>query len=67
MPDVLVQLLSCTAYLWQLMRRNVLQLLENLKFHGSKEISDADIIRWANDKVKSMDKASQMANFKVRQ
>lgn len=52
------------AYLWQLMRRNVLQLLENLKFHGSKEISDADIIRWANDKVKSMDKASQMANFK---
>lgn len=52
------------AYLWQLMRRNVLQLLENLKFHGSKEISDADIIRWANEKVKSVDKASQMANFK---
>ncbi|MCO5591790.1 hypothetical protein L7F22_045782 [Adiantum nelumboides] len=52
------------AYLWQLMRRTVLQLLENLKFHGSKEISDADIIQWANDKVRSADKTSHMENFK---
>lgn len=52
------------AYLWQLMRRNVLQLLENLKFHGSKEISDADIIQWANDKVRNADKTSHMESFK---
>lgn len=52
------------AYLWQLMRHNVLQLLENLKVRGSKEISDVDIISWANNEVKRADKASQMENFK---
>ncbi|KAH7420402.1 hypothetical protein KP509_13G006300 [Ceratopteris richardii] len=52
------------AYLWQLMRRSMLQLLENLKFHGSKQISDADIIEWANNKVKKANKDSHMENFR---
>lgn len=52
------------AFLWQLMRHNMLQLLEHLKFHGNKEVSDADIIQWANEKVKSAEKLSCMESFK---
>ncbi|KAJ6973414.1 fimbrin-5 [Populus alba x Populus x berolinensis] len=44
------------AYLWQLMRFTMLQLLKNLRSHSShsqgKEITDADILKWANNKVK---------------
>ncbi|KAG2404753.1 Fimbrin-2 protein [Vigna angularis] len=43
------------AYLWQLMRYNILQLLKNLRFHShGKEITDADILRWANSRDKSV-------------
>lgn len=53
------------AYLWQLMRFNILQLLKNLRCHAQgKEISDADILRWANNKVKKSGKTSQMESFK---
>lgn len=39
------------AFLWQLMRFNVLQLLKNLRSHSQgKEITDADILNWANKK-----------------
>ncbi|EPS58273.1 hypothetical protein M569_16542, partial [Genlisea aurea] len=38
------------AYLWQLMRHQMLQLLKSLRFHG-KEITDGDILTWANHKV----------------
>ncbi|XP_077221729.1 fimbrin-5-like [Tasmannia lanceolata] len=53
------------AYLWQLMRFNILQLLKNLRFfsHG-KELTDADILTWANTKVKSTGRASQMESFR---
>ncbi|CDP13763.1 unnamed protein product [Coffea canephora] len=53
------------AFLWQLMRCNILQLLKNLRsrFQG-KEISDADILKWANKKVKSTGRSSQMESFK---
>eukprot|EP00249_Psilotum_nudum_P023576 c28927_g1_i1 orf=240-2156(+) len=51
------------AFLWQLMRYNMLQLLKELKIHG-KELSDADILQWANDKVKSAEKMSSMESFK---
>ncbi|KAI5674739.1 hypothetical protein M9H77_15103 [Catharanthus roseus] len=53
------------AFLWQLMRFNILQLLKNLRsrFQG-KGISDADILRWANKKVKSTGRSSQMESFK---
>nr|XP_019707726.1 fimbrin-5 isoform X1 [Elaeis guineensis] len=53
------------AYLWQLMRFNMLQLLKNLRCHSQgKEISDADILSWANNKVKKSGKTSQMESFK---
>ncbi|CAA0815362.1 Fimbrin-5 [Striga hermonthica] len=53
------------AFLWQLMRFNMLQLLKNLRsrFQG-KEVSDADILNWANKKVKSSGRKSQMESFK---
>ncbi|XP_077216466.1 fimbrin-5-like [Tasmannia lanceolata] len=53
------------AYLWQLMRFNILQLLKNLRFfsHG-KELTDADILNWANTKVKSTGRTSQMESFR---
>uniref|UniRef100_A0A7I4AZU4 Uncharacterized protein n=1 Tax=Physcomitrium patens TaxID=3218 RepID=A0A7I4AZU4_PHYPA len=51
------------AYLWQLMRFSMLQLLKDLKLHG-REVSDADIIHWANLKVRNVGKTSRMENFK---
>ncbi|GFP91177.1 fimbrin-2 [Phtheirospermum japonicum] len=53
------------AYLWQLMRYNMLQLLKNLRFHShGKEITDADILEWANSKVKNSGSQSHMGSFK---
>lgn len=53
------------AFLWQLMRFNMLQLLKNLRSHSQgKELTDADILNWANNKVKSTGRASQIHSFK---
>ncbi|XP_031262199.1 fimbrin-5-like isoform X2 [Pistacia vera] len=53
------------AFLWQLMRFTMLQLLKNLRSHSEgKEITDADILNWANNKVKKADRTSQMESFK---
>lgn len=53
------------AYLWQLMRCNILQLLKNLRFHSfGKEITDADILQWANNKVRSSGSQCRMDSFK---
>ncbi|GKU85911.1 hypothetical protein SLEP1_g511 [Rubroshorea leprosula] len=53
------------AYLWQLMRCNILQLLKNLRFHAhGKEITDADILEWANTKVRNSGNQSRMGSFK---
>ncbi|XP_047309978.1 fimbrin-2-like isoform X2 [Impatiens glandulifera] len=53
------------AYLWQLMRFNMLQLLKNLRFHSyGKEITDAVILEWANSKVKTTGRQSRMLSFK---
>lgn len=53
------------AFLWQLMRFNMLQLLKNLRSRSQgKEITDADILKWANNKVKSTGRTSQMESFK---
>lgn len=56
------------AFLWQLMRHNILQLLNNLRGRHSqgKEMTDADIISWANNKVKKYGKGSRMDSFKDR-
>ncbi|XVF32068.1 hypothetical protein REPUB_Repub17cG0050100 [Reevesia pubescens] len=53
------------AYLWQLMRYNILQLLKHLRFHShGKEITDVDILRWANTKVSNSGSQSRMVSFK---
>ncbi|CAN6447236.1 unnamed protein product [Victoria cruziana] len=53
------------AFLWQLMRYNILQLLKNLQHHSNgKEVTDSDILRWANSKVKSSGRTSRMESFK---
>ncbi|KAJ3678306.1 hypothetical protein LUZ60_002109 [Juncus effusus] len=53
------------AFLWQLMRYNILQLLKNLRLHSNgKEITDGDILTWANNQVKSSGKFSRMESFK---
>ncbi|KAH7301808.1 hypothetical protein KP509_23G044200 [Ceratopteris richardii] len=51
------------AFLWQLMRYNMLHLLKTIKYKG-KEVSDADILEWANSKVKTSGKKSHMNSFK---
>ncbi|XP_047966400.1 fimbrin-2 [Salvia hispanica] len=53
------------AYLWQLMRFNMLQLLKHLRSHShGKEITDADILEWANSKVRNSGSQSRMDSFK---
>ncbi|KAL2316693.1 hypothetical protein Fmac_030569 [Flemingia macrophylla] len=53
------------ALLWQLMRFTMLQLLKNLRSRSQgKEISDADILKWANRKVKSIGRTSHIESFK---
>ncbi|XP_050204851.1 fimbrin-5 [Mercurialis annua] len=58
------------AFLWQLMRSTMIQLLKNLRSHSflshGKGITDADILSWANNKVKKAGKTSQMDSFKDR-
>jgi plastin-1 len=51
------------AYLWQLIRFSMLQLLKDLRLHG-REVSDADIIHWANLKVRNAGKTTRMESFK---
>lgn len=53
------------AFLWQLMRFHMLQLLKNLRSrsHG-KEITDSDILKWANRKVRNTRGTTQMESFK---
>lgn len=53
------------AFMWQLMRFNILQLLKNLRRHSQgKEMTDADILHWANAKVRSTGRTSRMESFK---
>ncbi|XP_050896903.1 fimbrin-5 [Lathyrus oleraceus] len=53
------------AFMWQLMRFTMLQLLRNLRSYSQgKEITDVDILNWANNKVKKAGRTSQMESFK---
>ncbi|XP_074561681.1 fimbrin-2-like, partial [Curcuma longa] len=55
------------AFVWQLMRYNILQLLKNLRFHSNeKEIKDVDILDWANNQVKNCGRHSHMDSYKDR-
>ncbi|XP_042007757.1 fimbrin-1-like [Salvia splendens] len=53
------------AFLWQLMRYNMLELVKKLRtrFQG-KEMSDADILSWANRKVRSHGRKCKIESFK---
>ncbi|ESQ54603.1 hypothetical protein EUTSA_v10024581mg [Eutrema salsugineum] len=51
--------------LWQLMRFHMLQLLKSLRSRTrGKEMTDADILSWANRKVRTMGRKSQIESFK---
>ncbi len=50
------------AVVWQLMRHHVLGILKRLG--GGQNIADAEILRWANDKVKASGKPYKMDSFK---
>eukprot|EP01089_Gocevia_fonbrunei_P017000 TRINITY_DN5402_c0_g1_i1.p1 TRINITY_DN5402_c0_g1~~TRINITY_DN5402_c0_g1_i1.p1 ORF type:complete len:540 (-),score=148.66 TRINITY_DN5402_c0_g1_i1:47-1588(-) len=51
------------AVLWQLMRHHVVSILSKLSGTG-KEITDSEIVAWANNKVSSSGKSSSMGGFK---
>lgn len=45
----------------------MLQILNNLRSHWQgKDITEADILNWANRKVKKMGRTSQAVSFKVK-
>ena len=48
---------------WQLMRRNINNTLSSLSING-KEVSDMDILKWANNMVVKGGKASTIRSFK---
>jgi plastin-1 len=48
---------------WQLMRRNINNTLSSLSING-KEVSDMDILKWANSMVTKGGKASSVRSFK---
>lgn len=48
---------------WQIMRANVVKTLKSLSKNG-RDITDSDIVNWANTKVKSSGKSSSMKSFK---
>jgi plastin-1 len=51
--------------LWQLMRFHMLQLLKSLRSRTlGKEMTDADILSWANRKVRTMGRKLQIESFK---
>jgi len=51
------------ALIWQLMRCHVFSILKQLKFDG-KEMTERDMIAWANAKVSSRNKLTKMESFR---
>ncbi|CUM45985.1 Fimbrin [Debaryomyces fabryi] len=52
------------ALVWQLMRRNITNTLALLSNDGNKNLSDADILKWANSQVVKGGKNSTIRSFK---
>jgi plastin-1 len=50
--------------LWQLLREQTIALLRSLS-GGSKDIADADILKWANATMASTGKSLSIASFKA--
>lgn len=51
------------ALVWQMMRDNVVQILESLSKNG-KAISDQDMVEWANKTVARSGKSDKISSFK---
>ena len=54
------------AIIWQCMRLYILNFLKRISKSG-KEITEDDIVRWSNDKVKSSGKSRQIREFKDKE
>ncbi|CAN6812862.1 unnamed protein product [Brassica oleracea] len=53
------------GFLWQLMRSHMLQLLKNIRTQTrGQDMTDTEILSWANRKVKIMGRKSQIKSFK---
>lgn len=52
------------ALVWQMMRFHVLSILRGLAGKTGKEVTDQDIIDWANKTARSAGKSSQISSFK---
>ena len=52
------------ALVWQLMRANIVATLKSLGTKSGKDITDQDILRWANSMSQKGGKASQIRSFK---
>jgi plastin-1 len=48
---------------WQMMRRNILSTMASLS-KGGRDITDSDIVKWANGEVQKAGKKSSMRSFK---
>jgi plastin-1 len=51
------------GFVWQLMREHIIQTLKRLSNQG-KDITDSDMIQWANSAVSQSGKPTKMSNFK---
>lgn len=52
------------ALVWQLMRANIVSTLKSLGTKTGKDITDQDILRWANSMAQKGGKKSQIRSFK---
>lgn len=49
---------------WQLMREHIIATLKSISHASGKAVTDADIVAWANEKVKGAGKQSQITGFR---
>lgn len=51
------------AFVWQLMRNHIVHTLKTISKKG-RDVSDEDILRWANETVKKSGKNTKLHSFK---
>ena len=49
--------------MWQMMREHIIQTLKSLSSDG-KDISEGDMIKWANETLKRSGRSDSISNFK---
>jgi len=52
------------ALTWQMMRFHVLAFLKTLKLGSGKEVSEADMVKWANERVAGTGQSAKIDTFK---